>query len=95
MVVDDFNAQGANLYFMEDFALKKISLSKVLRIVAVLIFIVGACVGYDIGDKMIDLNGKIVYQFDFLLAVLYWFISFAIGMLFFGIAKIIDLLENR
>lgn len=75
--------------------MKKFSLQHIIRAIAVLIFIVGAFMGYDIGDKMITVDQEVLYLFDFWLALLVWFLAFAAGMLFFSIAKIIDLLEKR
>ena len=64
-----------------------------IRVIAVLIFIVGAFMGYDIGEKMVTVDQEVLYLFDFWLALLVWFLAFAAGMLFLSIAKIIDLLE--
>lgn len=75
--------------------MKKFSLQHIIRAIAVLIFIVGAFMGYDIGNKMITVDQEVLYLFDFWLALLVWFLAFAAGMLFFSIAKIIDLLEKR
>ena len=75
--------------------MKKFSLQHMIRAIAVLIFIVGAFMGYDMGDKMITVDQKVLYQFDLWLALLVWFLAFAAGMLFFSIAKIIDLLEKQ
>ena len=75
--------------------MKKINTQKILRILAVLIVIVGGCVGYDLGDKMVTINQTITYQFDFWLALFVWFIFLSFGMLFWSMAKIIDLLEEK
>ena len=75
--------------------MKKLKVQKLLRIVAALIIIVGACVGYDMGDKMVCIDQTITYQFDFWLAILVWFISLSLGLLFWSIAKMIDLLESK
>ncbi|NCB04082.1 MAG: hypothetical protein EOM69_00965 [Clostridia bacterium] len=75
--------------------MKKLKVQKLLRIVAALIIIVGACVGYDMGDKMVSIDQTITYQFDFWLAIFVWFIGLSLGLLFWSIAKIIDLLESK
>lgn len=75
--------------------MKKFSLQHMIRVIAVLIFIVGAFMGYDIGEKMVTVDQEVLYQFDLWLALLVWFLAFAAGMLFFSIAKIIDLLEKQ
>ena len=60
--------------------MKKISMQFVLRIIAIIVFIGGALISY---------------QFSFIDALIVWFMSFAIGVLFLAIAKIIDLLEGQ
>ncbi len=55
----------------------------------------GAFVGYDMGDKMLVINQTTTYTFDFWLALFVWFITFSLALLFFSIAKIIDLLESK
>lgn len=75
--------------------MKKLSLQFILRIIAIITFIGGSFIGYDVGDKMVTINQTISYQFSFMDALIVWFISFAIGVLFLAIAKIIDLLEKR
>ena len=75
--------------------MKKFSLQHMIRAIAVLIFIVGAFMGYDIGEKMVTVDQEVLYQFDLWLALLVWFLAFAAGMLFLSIAKIIDLLEKQ
>ena len=55
----------------------------------------GAFIGYDVGDKMVTINHVISYQFSVIDALIVWFMSFAIGVLFLAIAKIIDLLEGQ
>lgn len=75
--------------------LRKITLQKTLRATAILILIVGACIGYDLGDKMLILGQTVTYQFDFWLALFIWFISFAFSLLFWSTAKVLDLLENK
>lgn len=74
---------------------KIFKLKNILRLIAVFIFIIGACKGYDFGDRQIQINTQIVDQFSLIPALFYWFLSFALGMLFIGVAKIIDLLENN
>lgn len=75
--------------------MKNMNIQKLLRIMAILIIIIGACVGYDLGDKMVTIDRTITYQFDFILALFAWFITISVGLLFWSIAKIIDLLENK
>lgn len=73
--------------------MKKITLPKMMRAIAVLIFIIGAGLGYDAGNKMITVNQQITYVFDLWLALLVWFAAFALGILFLAIARILDLLD--
>ncbi len=75
--------------------MQKLSVKNVLRVVAVLIFIAGAFIGYDAGDQMFTVDGTVTYRFIIIDAVIAWFFAFAAGMLFLGVAKIIDLLEKR
>ena len=75
--------------------MKKISMQFILRIIAIIVFISGAFIGYDVGDKMVTINHVISYQFSVIDALIVWFMSFAIGVLFLAIAKIIDLLEGQ
>lgn len=75
--------------------MKKISMQFTLRIIAIIVFIGGAFIGYDVGDKMVTINHVISYQFSVIDALIVWFMSFAIGVLFLAIAKIIDLLEGQ
>ena len=75
--------------------MKKISLQFILRIIAIVTFIGGAFIGYDAGDKMVTIDQMISYQFSFMDALIVWFTSFAIGVLFLAIAKIINLLEGQ
>ena len=74
--------------------MKKVTMQKLLRITAVLIFIIGAGVGYDLADKQIIETGFYFENFDLWLALLCWFIAFALGLLFLAVARIIDLLER-
>lgn len=74
--------------------MKKITLPKLLRWIAVLIFIIGAGLGYDAGDKQLVVDGRIIETFDLWLALLYWFITFALGVLFIAVARILDLLDR-
>ena len=71
--------------------MKKITLPKLLRWIAVLIFIIGAGLGYDAGDKQLVVDGRVIETFDLWLALLYWFITFALGVLFIAVARILDL----
>lgn len=73
--------------------MKKITLPKMMRAIAVLIFIIGAGLGYDAGNKMITVNQQITYVFDLWLALLVWFAASALGILFLAIARILDLLD--
>ena len=75
--------------------MRKISIQFILRIIAIVTFIGGAFIGYDAGDKMVTIDRMISYQFSFMDALIVWFMSFAIGVLFLAIAKIIDLLEGQ
>ena len=75
--------------------MKKISMQFILRIIAIVVFIGGAFIGYDVGRKMVTINQVVSYQFSFVDALIVWFRSFAIGVLFLAIAKIIDLLEGQ
>ena len=74
--------------------MKKIPLPKLLRWIAVLIFIIGAGLGYDAGDKQLVVDGRVIETFDLWLALLYWFITFALGVLFIAVARILDLLDR-
>ena len=74
--------------------MKKITLPKLLRWIAVLIFIIGAGLGYDAGDKQLVVDGRIIETFDLWLTLLYWFITFALGVLFIAVARILDLLDR-
>lgn len=74
--------------------MKKITLPKLMRWIAILIFIIGAGLGYDAGDKQIWVDGQLFESFDLWLALLYWFIVFALGILFIAIAKILELLDR-
>ena len=75
--------------------MQKLSVKNILRVLAVLIFVVGAFVGYDAGNQMFTVDGVVTYRFVVIDAVVAWFFAFARGMLFWGIAKIIDLLEQK
>ena len=44
--------------------MKKISMQFILRIIAIIVFIGGAFIGYDVGDKMVTINHVISYQFS-------------------------------
>ena len=59
--------------------MKKISMQFILRIIAIIVFIGGAFIGYDVGDKMVTINHVISYQFSVIDALIVWFMSFAIG----------------
>jgi len=74
--------------------MKKITLPKLLRWIAVFIFIIGAGLGYDAGDKQLVADGRVIETFDLWLALLYWFISFALGVLFIAVAKILEILDR-
>lgn len=74
--------------------MQKLNLQKAIRIVAVLIFVIGIFIGCDLGNKMVVVNQEVQYMFDWGLAVLVWFAGFAIALLFFGIARIIGILEK-
>ena len=72
----------------------KITMQRLLRATAVLIFIIGAGVGWDLGDKQIIDTDFIFRNFDIWLALLSWLVAFAAGLLFLAAARILDLLEN-
>ena len=74
--------------------MKKISLSRLMRWIAVLIFMIGAGLGYDAGDKQLVVDGQLLETFDLWLALLYWFLAFALGVLFLSVARILDLLDR-
>ena len=74
--------------------MEKLTMQKLLRITAVLIFVIGAGIGYDLGDKQMVVNQTVVDTFDVWLALLSWFIAFALGLLFLTAARIIDLLKR-
>ena len=74
--------------------MKKISLSRLMRWIAVLIFMIGAGLGYDAGDKQLVVDGQLFETFDLWLALLYWFLAFALGVLFLAVARILDLLDR-
>ena len=74
--------------------MKKITLPKLMRWIAVLIFIIGAGLGYDAGDKQIVVDGQVFENFDLWLALLYWFLTFALGILFLAMARILELLDK-
>ena len=56
--------------------------------------IIGAGLGYDAGDKQVVLDGQVIELFSFWLAVLYWFLAFALGILFLAVARILELLDR-
>ena len=74
--------------------MRKLTMQKLLRITAVLIFVIGAGLGYDLGDKQMVVNQAVVETFDVWLALLSWFVAFSLGLLFLAAARIIDLLER-
>ena len=74
--------------------MKKITLPKLMRWISVLIFIIGAGLGYDAGDKQVVLDGQVIELFSFWLALLYWFLTFALGILFLAVARILELLDR-
>ena len=74
--------------------MKKLTLSNLLRWIAVLIFIIGAGLGYDAGSKQLVLDGDLIETFDLWLALLFWFLSFALGVLFLAVARILELLDR-
>ena len=74
--------------------MKNITLPKLMRWIAILIFIIGAGLGYDAGDKQLMADGRVIETFDLWLALLYWFIAFALGILFIAVARILELLDR-
>ena len=80
--------------FPKGVPMKKITLPKLMRWIAVLIFIIGTGLGYDAGDKQVVLDGQVIELFSFWLALLYWFLAFALGVLFLAVARILELLDR-
>lgn len=74
--------------------MKKITLPKLMRWIAIFIFIMGACLGYDAGAKQLVVDGQMIETFDLWLALLYWFLTFALGVLFLAVARILELLDR-
>lgn len=74
--------------------MKKITLPKLMRWTAILIFIIGAGLGYDAGDKQVVVDGQVFENFDLWLALLVWFLSFALGILFIAVARILERLDR-
>ena len=74
--------------------MKKLTLSNLLRWIAMLIFMIGAGLGYDAGDKQLVADGRVIETFDLWLALLYWFLAFALGILFLAVARILKLLDR-
>ena len=74
--------------------MERLTMAKLLRITAVLIFIIGAGIGWDLGDKQMVVDQTVVEIFDVWLALLGWFVAFAAGLLFLAAARILDLLER-
>ena len=74
--------------------MKNITLPKLMRWIALLIFIIGAALGYDAGEKQLMADGRVIETFDLWLALLYWFIAFALGILFLAVARILELLDR-
>ena len=72
--------------------MKKINLQTVLNIVGLCIIIIGIFIGCDASNNMIIVDNNVEYIFDWVKAFVIGGISFAAGMIFFAIAKIIDLL---
>ena len=74
--------------------MKKLTLSNLLRWIAILIFMIGAGLGYDAGSKQLVADGCVIETFDLWLALLYWFLAFALGILFLAVARILELLNR-
>ena len=74
--------------------MERLTMAKLLRITAVMIFIIGAGIGWDLGDKQMVVDQTVVEIFDVWLALLGWFVAFAAGLLFLAAARILDLLER-
>ena len=74
--------------------MKKNTLAKLMRITAVLIFVIGAFLGYDAGSRQLVAGSEIIETFDLWSALLIWFGAFALGLLFLSIAKILDSLKQ-
>lgn len=75
-------------------SLKIINLQTVLYIVGLCIIIIGICIGIDAGNSMVVIDSEVQYIFDWFKAFVIGGISAASGLLFFAIARIIDLLEE-
>ena len=74
--------------------MKNFTLPNLLRWIAVLIFLIGAGLGWDAGDKHLFVDERILETFALWLALLYWFLSFALGVLFLAVARILELLDK-
>ena len=74
--------------------MRKITLSKLLRWTAILIFIIGAILGWDAGDKQLVADERVIETFDLWLALLYWFFAFALGILFLAVSRIPEILDR-
>lgn len=74
--------------------MKKITLPQIMRWTAVLIFLIGAGIGYDAGGKQLVVDARVIETFDLWLALLVWFLSFALGILFIAVARILEILDK-
>ena len=91
----DYKAKWVYNITIKEEVMHKLNIQSLLRVLSIIIFIIGLCVGYDLGDKMVAINQVISYQFDLSLAIIVWIITISLSLLFWSIAKIIDLLERR
>lgn len=70
-------------------------IQKILRVTAVLIWIVGAIIGYDAAGTTVIIGTQVQQSFNIWDALIVWLAVFAAGMLLWGVAKILDLFEER
>ena len=73
--------------------MSRISLSTILKAIAIATFAIGAFLGYDVGTKQVVVGTEVTDVFDVWSALLAWFCAFAAGMLFIGMARLLDIGE--
>lgn len=74
--------------------MRKITLPKLLRATAVLILLVGGCIGYDMGDRIVTVDQVMFSSFDFITALVAWFFTAAVFLLFWSVARIVERLDS-
>ena len=74
--------------------MKKLTLPNLLRWTAILIFIIGAGLGWDAGSRQLIADGRILETFDLWRALLCWFAAFALGLLFLAVARLLERLDQ-